>query len=137
MAGCSAAIDFIAEMAPGDGKTRREKIVNSMKSLEKYEDELMEYLESSVAALPGVTLYGRAKHRTPTIYFSFAGRNNADIYNALALKKVNVPASNFYALEVSRKLGLGDSGALRAGLAPYSIREDIDRLVAGLKVILA
>jgi len=137
MAGCSAAIDFIAEMASGDGKTRREKIVNSMKSLEKYEDELMEYLESSVAALPGVTLYGRAKHRTPTIYFSFAGRNNADIYNALALKKVNVPASNFYALEVSRKLGLGDSGALRAGLAPYSIREDIDRLVAGLKEILA
>jgi len=137
MAGCSAAIDFIAEMAPGDGKTRREKIVNSMNSLEKYEDGLMEYLESSVAALPGVTLYGRAKHRTPTIYFSFAGRNNADIYNALALKKVNVPASNFYALEVSRKLGLGDSGALRAGLAPYSIREDIDRLVAGLKEILA
>ena len=137
MAGCSAAIDFIAEMAPGDGKTRREKIVNSMNSLEKYEDGLMEYLESSVAALPGVSLYGRAKHRTPTIYFSFAGRNNADIYNALALKKVNVPASNFYALEVSRKLGLGDSGALRAGLAPYSIREDIDRLVAGLKVILA
>lgn len=137
MAGCSAAIDFIAEMAPGDGKTRREKIVNSMKSLEKYEDELMEYLESSVAALPGVTLYGRAKHRTPTIYFSFAGRNNADIYDALALKKVNVPASNFYALEVSRKLGLGDSGALRAGLAPYSIKEDIDRLVAGLKEILA
>ena len=137
MAGCSAAIDFIAEMAPGDGKTRREKIVNSMNSLEKYEDGLMEYLESSVAALPGVTLYGRAKHRTPTIYFSFAGRNNADIYDALALKKVNVPASNFYALEVSRKLGLGDSGALRAGLAPYSIREDIDRLVAGLKEILA
>jgi len=137
MAGCSAAIDFIAEMAPGDGKTRREKIVNSMNSLEKYEDELMEYLESSVAALPGVTLYGRAKHRTPTIYFSFEGHNNADIYKALALKKVNVPASNFYALEVSRKLGLGDSGALRAGLAPYSIREDIDRLVAGLKEILA
>ena len=137
MAGCSAAIDFIAEMAPGDGKTRREKIVNSMNSLEKYEDGLMEYLESSVAALPGVTLYGRAKHRTPTIYFSFAGRNNADIYNALALKKVNVPASNFYALEVSRKLGLGDSGALRAGLAPYSIRDDIDRLVTGLKEIFA
>jgi len=137
MAGCSAAIDFIAEMAPGDGKTRREKIVNSMNSLEKYEDGLMEYLESSVAALPGVTLYGRAKHRTPTIYFSFEGRNNADIYKALALKKVNVPASNFYALEVSRKLGLGDSGALRAGLAPYSIRDDIDRLVTGLKEIFA
>lgn len=136
MAGCIAAIDFIAEMAPGAGKTRREKIVNSMNALEKYEDELMEYLESSVSALPGVTLYGRAKHRTPTIYFSFAGHNSADIYKAMAAKKVNVPASNFYALEVSRKLGLGDAGALRAGLAPYSTRDDVDRLVAGLREVL-
>jgi cysteine desulfurase family protein (TIGR01976 family) len=137
MAGCIAAIDFIAELAPGDGKTRRERIVHSMNSLEEYEDELMEYLESSVATLPGVTFYGRAKHRTPTIYFSFEGHKSADIYKALALRKVNVPASNFYALEVSRKLGLGDAGALRAGLAPYSIREDVDRLIAGLKEILA
>ena len=136
MAGCIAAIDFIAEMAPGAGKTRREKIVNSMNALERYEDELMEYLESSVSALPGVTLYGRAKHRTPTIYFSFAGHNSADIYKAMAAKKVNVPASNFYALEVSRKLGLGDAGALRAGLAPYSTRDDVDRLVAGLREVL-
>ena len=136
MAGCIAAIDFIAEMAPGAGETRREKIVNSMNALERYEDELMEYLESSVSALPGVTLYGRAQHRTPTIYFSFAGHNSADIYKAMAAKKVNVPASNFYALEVSRKLGLGDAGALRAGLAPYSTRDDVDRLVAGLREVL-
>ena len=136
MAGCIAAIDFIAEMAPGDGETRRERIVNSINALEKYEDELMEYLESSVAALPGVTLYGRAKHRTPTIYFSFAGHKSSNIYQAMALKKVNVPASNFYALEVSRKLGLGDAGALRAGLAPYSTRDDVDRLVAGLREVL-
>jgi cysteine desulfurase family protein (TIGR01976 family) len=136
MAGCIAAIDFIAEMAPGDGETRRERIVNSMNALEKYEDELMEYLESSVAALPGVTLYGRAKHRTPTIYFSFAGHKSSNIYQAMALKKVNVPASNFYALEVSRKLGLGDAGALRAGLAPYSTRDDVDRLVAGLREVI-
>ena len=137
MAGCIAAIDFIAEMAPGNGSTRREKIVNSMNALEKYEDGLLEYLESSVKALPGVIMYGHAKHRTPTIYFSCAGHSSADIYAAMASKGVTLPASNFYALEVSRKLGLGDTGALRAGLAPYSIKDDVDRLVAGLKEILA
>ncbi|CAB5048978.1 unannotated protein [freshwater metagenome] len=137
MAGCIAAIDFIAEMAPGNGSTRREKIVNSMNALEKYEDGLLEYLESSVKALPGVIMYGHAKHRTPTIYFSCAGHSSADIYAAMASKGVTLPASNFYALEVSRKLGLGDAGALRAGLAPYSIKDDVDRLVAGLKEILA
>ena len=137
MAGCIAAIDFIAEMAPGNGTTRREKIVNSMNALEKYEDGLLEYLESSVKALPGVVMYGHAKHRTPTIYFSCAGHSSADIYAAMASKGVTLPASNFYALEVSRKLGLGDTGALRAGLAPYSIKDDVDRLVSGLREILS
>ena len=137
MAGCIAAIDFIAEMAPGNGSTRREKIVNSMNALEKYEDGLLDYLESSVKALPGVVMYGHAKHRTPTIYFSCTGHSSADIYAAMASKGVTLPASNFYALEVSRKLGLGDTGALRAGLAPYSIEDDVDRLVGGLKEILS
>ncbi len=137
MAGCIAAINFVAQMAPGNGTTRREKIVNSMNALAAYEDELLEYLESQVAALPGVTMYGHAQHRTPTIYFSFAGHDSATIYKAMAEKKVNLPAHNFYALEVSRKLGLGDAGALRAGLAPYSTRNDVDRLIAGLRELIS
>ena len=136
MAGSVAAIDYIANLAPGSATSRREKIVNSMRALEAYEDELLEYMESSLKALPGITLYGHAKKRTPTLYFSFKGFESAEIYKAMAKKSVTLPASNFYALETSRKLGLGDAGALRAGLAPYSTREDVDRLVAGLKEII-
>ena len=136
MAGSVAAIEYIANLAPGSATSRREKIVNSMHALERYEDELFEYMESSLKALPGITLYGHAKKRTPTIYFSFKGFESAEIYKAMAGKSVTLPASNFYALETSRKLGLGDAGALRAGLAPYSTREDVDRLVAGLKEIV-
>lgn len=136
MAGCTAAVNFIAEMAPGAGTTRRERIVNSMNTVEAYEDELFIYMESAIKALPGVTMYGHAKYRTPTIYFSFAGRTSSDIYLAMVAKKVNLPAHNFYALEVSRKLGLGDAGALRAGLAPYTTRDDVDRLIAGLREIV-
>jgi len=137
MAGATAAVDFIADMAPGAGKTRREKIVNSMNALEAYEEELLVYMESQIKALPGVTMYGHAKHRTPTLYFSFANHLSGDVYKAMVAKKVNVPAHNFYALEVSRKLGLGDDGALRAGLAPYSTREDVDRLVSGLREVIS
>lgn len=136
MAGVSAAINFVADMAPGSASDRRSKIVNSMAALEEYEEELFAYLENSIKSLPGVTTYGRAKKRTPTLYFSFAGKSNTDIYKAMADKKVTLPAGNFYALEVSRALGLGDSGALRAGLAPYSTREDVDRLVNGLRELL-
>ena len=136
MAGCTAAVNFIAEMAPGTGTTRRARIVNSMNALEAYENGLFVYMERAIKALPGVTMYGHAKHRTPTIYFSFAGHTSSDIYLAMVAKKVNLPAHNFYALEVSRKLGLGDAGALRAGLAPYTTRDDVDRLVAGLREIV-
>ena len=136
MAGCTAAVNFIAGMASGGGTTRREKIVNSMNALEAYEDGLLIYLESAIKILPGVTMYGHAKHRTPTVYFSFAEFVSSDVYVAMAQKKVNLPAHNFYALEVSRKLGLGDTGALRAGLAPYTTHEDVDRLIAGLREIV-
>ena len=132
MAGCTATIDYIANMVEGAG-SRRERIINSMSAAEKYEEELFEYMESEIKAIPGVTLYGHAKKRTPTLYFNLKGVEAADVYKHLATVQVNAPAGNFYALEVSRALGLGDTGAVRAGLAPYSTTEDVDRLVAGLR----
>ena len=35
-------------------------------------------------------------------------------------------------VECSRHLGLGDTGAIRVGLAPYTNDEDVDRLLTGL-----
>ena len=63
---------------------------------------------------------------------TFDGRDAGDAYRFLAERGVNAPAGNFYALEPSRWLGLGDTGGLRAGLAPYTDDEDVDRLLAGL-----
>ena len=50
---------------------------------------------------------------------------------------MNAPASNFYAIEASRRLGLGEEGAVRVGLAAYSTAEDVDRLLAGLSDLAA
>lgn len=136
MAGCVAAVDFISEMAPGDGLSRREKIVNSMNALEEYEHELFQVMEAGIKAIRGVRTYGHAKVRTPTIYFTIDSIENDVIYKHLASKKINAPASNFYALEVSRALGLGDSGAVRAGLAPYSSHEDVQRLLTALRELV-
>ena len=133
MAGVTASIEFIASMDHEATGSRRERIVKSMQSLEDYEHPLFEYMEEQIKALPGVKTYGHAKQRTPTLYFSFDGKDSVEIYKHLAKFKVNAPAHNFYAYEASHKLGLGDKGALRAGLAPYSTKEDVDRLVAGLK----
>jgi selenocysteine lyase/cysteine desulfurase len=66
------------------------------------------------------------------VFFTVEGRDDREVYEHLAGLGVNAPASNFYAIEASRWLGLGDSGALRAGLAPYSSADDVDRLLAGV-----
>ena len=135
MRGISAMVDFIADLVPSAG-TRRERIVHSMTALEEYEQELFEYMEHELLSIPDLKSYGKAVHRTPTMYFTIAGIDSLKIYHHLATRKVNAPASNFYALEVSRALGLGDAGAVRVGLAPYSTKSDVDRLVFGVKELL-
>jgi cysteine desulfurase family protein (TIGR01976 family) len=136
MAGTTAAVDFLAGLSPVGG-TRRERLVAAMTALEQYEDGLREHLEAGLAALPGVRAWSRAAHRTPTLLLTFDGRDAADAYRFLAERGVNAPAGSFYAIEASRWLGLGDTGGLRVGLAPYSDRADVDRLVAGLREWLA
>ena len=137
MAGVTASIDYVSTLDRDVTGTRRERIVKSIHSVELYEKELFNYLEDNLKSIPGITLYGKAKDRTPTCYFNFAGVNGADLYKFIASLKVNLPAHNFYALELSKALGLGDTGAIRAGLAPYSTKDDVDRLIAGIKQFLA
>ena len=67
--------------------------------------------------------------------FSVEGRTGREVHEALAKAGVNAPASSFYAIEASRHAGLGDDGAVRAGIAPYTSDEDVDRLVAGVAAL--
>ena len=98
---------------------------------------LLGRLEDGLASLPGVTLWSRAAERTPTVLATFAGVPAAGLTASLAELQVLAPSSNFYALEASRRLGLGDEGGLRMGLAPYSTESDVDRLLSGLEASLA
>jgi cysteine desulfurase family protein (TIGR01976 family) len=131
LAGTTAAVDFLASLSPGTGE-RRARLVAAMGAIGAHEDRLRARIEAGLAALPGVTVHSRAAHRTPTLLVSFADRECAAAYAFLAERGVNAPASSFYALEASRRLGLGDGGALRIGLAPYIDDSDVDRLLDGL-----
>ncbi|MCF6734741.1 cysteine desulfurase-like protein [Blastococcus sp. KM273129] len=135
LAGTTAAVDFLAAL--GDGGSRRERLVTAMTAIEEHEDRLRERLEAGLAGLPGVRLWSRAAHRTPTLLLTFEAGEAADAYRFLAARGVNAPAGSFYAIEASRWLGLGDTGGLRVGLAPYSDADDVDRLLAGLREWLA
>jgi cysteine desulfurase family protein (TIGR01976 family) len=132
LAGVTAAVDVLADLVPSEGD-RRERVLASMVALEDYEDVLHARMREGLESIPGIHLYSNAKHRTPTETFTIDGHNSDGISAFLAERGVNAPASNFYALEVSRWLGLGDAGGVRVGLAPYSNDDDVDRLIAGLR----
>jgi cysteine desulfurase family protein (TIGR01976 family) len=132
LAGVTAAVDFLAGFEPDAGGSRRGRLLASMAALEAHEDRLRDRLEDGLAALPGITVHSRAERRTPTLLLTFADRAAADAYRFLAERRINAPAGSFYAIEPSRRLGLGEPGGLRIGLAPYTTDDDIDRLLAAL-----
>jgi cysteine desulfurase family protein (TIGR01976 family) len=137
LAGVTAAVEALAALDTTASGTRRERLTASYAALHEHETALLDRLENGLASLPGVTLWSRAAERTPTVLATFAGVLAAELTASLAEAQVLAPSSNFYALEASRRLGLGDEGGLRMGLAPYSSEEDVDRLLSGLEVSLA
>ena len=89
MAGTTAAVDFLAGLAPGEATSRRERLVASMAALSAYEDALRERVEKELAQLPGVTLHSRALRRTPTVLATFEGHDAGDVARFLAERGVN------------------------------------------------
>jgi cysteine desulfurase family protein (TIGR01976 family) len=131
LAGTTAAVDYIAGLG-STAPDRRTRVLESMRAVEKHEDELLARLLDGLRGIERVRLHGSPRRRTPTVFFSVEGRDDQAVYRHLASLGVNAPASSFYALEASRWLGLGDTGAVRAGLAPYTDADDVDRLLAGV-----
>jgi cysteine desulfurase family protein (TIGR01976 family) len=135
LAGTTAAVDFLADLAAPQGGSRRERLTSSFAALEEHEDALLATLEGRLRAIPGLTAYSNAKHRTPTLLVTVDGHDPQELRAGLAERGVNAPAGHFYAWECSHHLGLGATGGLRMGLAPYTNADDIDRLATGLEEI--
>ena len=131
LAGVTATVEFIADLVPGTG-SRRARVLASMAAVEEHEDRLFDRLAAGLRTLDRVTLHGSPARHTPTVLFSVEGVPSRDVYEKLGAAGVNAPAGSFYALEASRWMGLGDTGAVRAGLAPYTDSGDVERLLAGV-----
>ncbi|HET9138596.1 cysteine desulfurase-like protein [Actinophytocola sp.] len=137
LAGTTAAVDFLADLVPGNG-SRRERLTVSLTAMEEHENAMRLRLESGLAGIDGVRLYGSPdRARTPTVLFALDGVPSAEVYRRLGEAGVNAPAGMFYAPECARRLGLAGVGAVRAGIAPYTSESDVDRLVAGVAALRA
>jgi cysteine desulfurase family protein (TIGR01976 family) len=137
-AGVTAAVDHLASLGDAASGTRRDRLTAAMTAVAEYEEGLAAVLFGGLAALPGVALYGRARRRTATAYFTVAGRTPAEVAGHLAERRINVWDGHNYAWELAGRLGIRDSGsAVRAGLVHYNDRTDVDRLLTAVAELTA
>jgi cysteine desulfurase family protein (TIGR01976 family) len=135
--GARAAVEYLASW--GQGATLRERIVDAMTSISGYEHELAKHYYEAVRRIPGVQVYGpdfSTRARAPTVSITLDKVSAADAAAALGREGICVWDGHFYAARAVEVLGLsGRGGLLRTGISMYSSREEIERLLAGLKAL--
>lgn len=151
-AGVLAAVEYLAELGEacaehvsGDfaGYTgRRMAIKRAMTAVQAYERGLFEHFVAGLLAIPGLSFYGirdfsAFDRRTPTAAFRLAGHHPDEVAEHLAQRGVYVWSGNFYAVAVTERLGLEETGGVvRAGLAHYNTREEVDYCLACLRELV-
>ena len=133
LAGVAAAVDHLAALDDSATGSRRERLLASMATVERYEGQLFARLLDGLGAMGHVTLYGKAARRTPTAFFTVDGYKPGEVAARLAARQVNVWNGDNYAWELAGAFGLRESGgAVRAGLVHYNDEAEVDRLLAAV-----
>jgi cysteine desulfurase family protein (TIGR01976 family) len=133
IAGASAAVDFLASLAPG--ATRRERLRAALQQLHERGGALITQAWEGLSDMAHVRLYGPppGTARTPTIAFIVNGVPSIKVAEKLAKRGVFLSHGDFYAMTVVERLGQSPHGLVRAGCACYTTPEEIDRLLAGVR----
>ena len=91
-----------------------------------HEDEVLEYGREKLQEIPGLTLYGNSEHRTSILAFNIQGIHNFDMGTLLDTQGVAVRTGHHCTQPIMTALGI--DGTVRASLALYNTKADIDAL---------
>ncbi len=130
-----------AERYASDISGRQRSFKLGMSAIRSYEYELGRTLLDILAETPGVTVYGlkdtrRLEERVPTCAFTLKGKSPRRVAEELDEANIFVWDGNYYALEVTKRLGLEESGGMvRVGPVHYNTVEEIKRFGEVLRKI--
>lgn len=117
------------------------KFKQAMAAIQAYEVQLSQALLDVLEETPGVTIYGltdrnRLNERVPTVSFRMKGWSPRSLADKLGQAGVYVWDGNYYALAVTERLELEDSGGMvRVGPAHYNTVDEIQRFAEALNKI--
>ena len=118
--GLGAAVDYLSQFDPLE--------------LQAYEEELLAYGVEQLRAIPGLTLYGNPRKRSSILPFNVEGIQHYDMGILLDNYGIAVRTGQHCTQPIMDALHI--SGTVRASLALYNTREDIDALVQGIERVL-
>jgi cysteine desulfurase family protein (TIGR01976 family) len=142
LAGVAAAVDYLTELgrrAHPAATSRRAALLAAYDAIRPYELGLVERLIAGLLEVPGLTFYGirdpaRFDRRVPTVAVRLAGHTPRQLAEFLAARGIFTWDGNYYALNLTERLGVESSGGmLRIGLAHYNTEEEVERLLAALR----
>jgi len=106
-----------------------------MHAIEKYEADLLAYATDRIRTVPGLQIIGTAAHKASVLSFVIDGYDPTAIGSALNQEGIAVRAGHHCAQPILRRFGL--EATVRASLAFYNTCEEVDRLVATLRQLVA
>ena len=119
-------------------KGRRLELKKAMIAIHAYENELSRALLSALQAVPGITIFGlsdvqRLGERVATYSFRLKDLHPRKAAQRLAEQGIYVWDGNYYAVNVTERLGLEDDGGMvRVGAVHYNTLEEVERLKEAL-----
>lgn len=117
---------------------RRLHLKQAMSAIRAYEFEISRAILNGLAEIPGVRLYGpedvrRLEERVPTFAITLKGWHPRQVAEALARQNIYVWDGNYYALNVTERLGVEESGGMvRIGPVHYNTMDEVKQLQAAL-----
>jgi cysteine desulfurase/selenocysteine lyase len=96
-----------------------------------HEDDVLAYATTRVREIPGARIFGEAKHKTGVLSFLLEGVHPHDAGTILDNEGVAVRTGQHCAQPVMDRFGI--TATIRASLAIYNTREEIDVLVRALE----
>ncbi|HET9995483.1 MAG TPA: cysteine desulfurase-like protein [Candidatus Acidoferrum sp.] len=142
IAGIGAAVEYIAELGrrcDSTVKSRREGLQAAYRATTEYERTLLNKLIGGLQTIPGLKIYGitdpkRFGERCATLSLRLGEHNPTEIAKFLGDRAIFTWDGNFYALNLSERLGVEQKGGvLRIGLVHYNTAEEVDRLLTALR----
>jgi cysteine desulfurase family protein (TIGR01976 family) len=117
---------------------RRLELKKGMTAIRAYEFEIGSALLSALQAVPGLTIFGltdvrRLDDRVATFSFRLKDMPPRVVAEKLAENGIYVWDGNYYAINVTERLGLEDNGGMvRVGAAHYNTLDEVERLKQAL-----